>query len=329
MAVYTPLERADIDAFLLGYNVGTLVSFKGITEGVENTNYLLVTNQQGKQVRYILTIYEQRVDPADLPFFLNLTEHLAQRGIVCPMPIIGNDGEKIQRIKQKPAALIQFLEGAGSPHITPYHMTLTGELIARMHLAAADFTMKRRNALSLDGWQALCDKFSARADEISPGLQKLVSDEMDYVKSHWPADLPGGVVHADIFPDNVFFIDGNTDQPQLSGIIDFYFACNDFWIYDLLICMNAWCFDHGRQFVKERAKALFDAYRNVREITPVEREAMPVLARGACMRFLSTRAYDWLNRVPGALVNPKDPMEYVAKLRFHQSVSRWQDYGIL
>jgi homoserine kinase type II len=198
-----------------------------------------------------------------------------------------------------------------------------------MHLAAQGYQLTRRNALSIDGWQSLFGRFASRADEITPGLQKAMADELVFLEANWPKDLPAGIVHADIFPDNVFFIDGNTDQPQLSGIIDFYFACHDFWVYDLLICMNAWCFDNGRQFVQARARCLMQAYEKVRPITPAEREAMVVLARGASMRFLVTRAYDWLNRVPGALVNPKDPMEYVAKLHFHQSKASWRDYGIL
>lgn len=328
MAVYTPLTQAEIAAFLLHYDVGLLVSYKGITEGVENTNYLLVTSHHGEQTRYILTLYEQRVNPDDLPFFLGFTEWLASRGIHCPKPVIGRQGAKYYSVKNRPAALIQFLEGQGSPHIIPRHLELTGELIANMHLAADGFPLSRPNALSLAGWRALFRKFENRADEITPGLARLMGDELAYLERHWPSGLPGGVVHADVFPDNVFFVDGNTDQPQLSGIIDFYFACNDFWMYDLVVCMNAWCFDNGRQFVKARGRALMDAYQGVRPISDAEREAMPVLARGAAMRFLVTRAYDWLNRVPGALVNPKDPMEYVAKLRFHQQAKDWTHYGI-
>lgn len=329
MAVYTALTQAEIEAFLLHYEVGTLVSFKGITEGVENTNYLLIAeNAQGTHVRYILTIYEQRVNPDDLPFFLGLTEWLANRGIDCPMPVKGKTHQAIYQLKNKPAALIEYLEGMGSPHITPYHMTLTGELAAKMHLGAKDFSLSRKNSLSIDGWQTLFSLFAGQADDITPGLAKEMEDELHFLAQNWPEHLPEGVIHADIFPDNVFFMDGNTDQPQLSGVIDFYFACNDYWMYDLMICMNAWCFDLGHEFVHQRAEAFLQAYHALRPITKEEQEAVQILGRGASMRFLVTRAYDWLNRVPDALVNPKDPMEYVKKLRFYRNIKGWQDLGI-
>lgn len=327
MAVYTKLSAKEIEAFLTQYDAGELVSFKGITEGIENTNYLLVTSQKGEERQYILTIYEQRVDPTELPFFLGLTEWLADRGISCPRPVKGNGGGTIFTLKAKPAALIHFLNGRGSPHITPFHMELVGELVARMHLAAEGFPMTRRNALSVDGWQVLFKRFRQQADSITPDLEHDMAEELAFLEEGWPSGLPQGVIHADIFPDNVFFIDGNTDQPILSGVIDFYFACSDFWIYDLMICMNAWCFDAGHQFVPERAQTLLSSYNRLRPITQAERAAMPLLGRGAAMRFLVTRGYDWLNRVDGALVNPKDPMEYVAKLRFHQRVRSNREYG--
>jgi homoserine kinase type II len=326
LAVYTPLSKSDIDAFLMHYDVGVVTSYKGIAEGVENTNYLLFIEHKGVARRYILTLYEQRVNVEDLPFFLELTEWLSSRGIKCPRPVAGKGGQKIHPIKGRPAALIQFLDGRGSPHITPRHLELTGELIANMHLAADGFTMMRRNNLSVEGWQELFSRFNTQADDICPGLRTEIGDELTYLSENWPSGLPAGIVHADIFPDNVFFIDGDTDQPEISGVIDFYFACHDFWIYDLLICMNAWCFDTGHKFVRERAQALLRSYDRVRPITNEERVAMPLLARGAAMRFLVTRAYDWLNRVEGALVNPKDPMEYVTKLRFHRSINHWRDY---
>lgn len=327
MAVYTTLSAKEVETFLTHYDVGELVSFKGITEGIENTNYFIVAVSKGVQRRYVLTVYEQRVLPEELPFFLGLTEWLADRGIACPRPVKGRDGRTIYTLKAKPAALIHFLHGRGSPHITPYHLHLTGTLIARMHLAAEGFPMTRRNALSVDGWQALFTRFGPQADAIAQGLEYEIAEELAFLEERWPSGLPQGVIHADIFPDNVFFIDGNTDQPELSGIIDFYFACNDFWIYDLMVCMNAWCFDTGHRFVPERAQALLESYNRLRPVTRAERDAMPILARGAAVRFLVTRCYDWLNRVDGALVNPKDPMEYVAKLRFHQRVRGSREYG--
>ena len=355
MAVYTKLTAQDIEPFLKQYDIGTLVSFKGITEGVENTNYLLTTSPSPRRgegrggglaaecegplpnppplcgrgdEKYILTLYEQRVNPSELPFFLGLTEWLADRNIVCPRPVKGRDGDVIFKLKNRPAAIIHFLNGRGSPHITPFHLELVGELLARMHLAAEGFPGVRRNALSVDGWVDLFQRFRGRADTITVGLEQELAEELRYLEEHWPQRLPQGVIHADVFPDHIFFKDGNTDQPELSGIIDFYFACNDFWIYDVMICMNAWCFDAGHQFVPARAQALLQSYHRLRPITEAERLAMPILGRGAAMRFLVTRAHDWLHRVEGALVNPKDPMEYVAKLRFHQRVRSYRDYGL-
>ncbi len=327
MAVYTRLTADDIAGYLGNYSIGTLESFKGITEGVENTNYL-ITTQGGEFERYILTVYEQRVQPSELPFFLGLTEWLADRGIACPRPVKGNDGRVVFTLKGKPAAIIHYLQGRGSPHITPRHTELAGALLARMHLAAEGFPLTRRNALSVDGWNGLFQRFKRGAGSIAIGLEQELTQELMFLEENWPQGLPQGVIHADVFPDNVFFIDGNTDQPELSGVIDFYFACNDFWIYDLMICMNAWCFDSAHHFIQERASAMLSAYNRLRPITQAERSAMPVLARGAAMRFLATRSHDWLNRVEGALVNPKDPMEYVTKLRFHQRVRSSREYGL-
>lgn len=324
MAVYTPLSNADIAEFLSHYNVGTFASAQGIAEGIENTNYLLTTQKpDGSHTRYILTIYEQRVKREEIPFFLQLTQYLSDKGIPCPRPIIATGGEMILPINGKPAALIQFLEGKGSPAITPAHMSEVGAMLARMHLAARDFPQARPNNLSLDGWEQLAAKTAARADEVSHGLASTIATELAYLRAHWPKNLPGGIVHADVFPDNVFFDGAGT----LTGVIDFYFSCTDAWVYDLLITMNAWCFDEAdHRFVPERAAALFASYQSVRRITQPELDAMAVLARGASLRFLLTRLYDWLNPVPGALVTPKDPAEYLAKLRFHQRVRDPKDY---
>ncbi len=330
MAVYTPLSQKDITNFLSHYAVGELVSCKGIAEGIENTNYLLVMTWGGNQQRYILTLFEQRVSASDLPFFLKLTEWLADRGIVCPRPVKGKDGKAVRHVKGKPAVLIEFLEGQGSPHITPRHMELVGELAARMHLAVEGFEQTRRNSMGLETWQALFEKCRGQIDSIAPGLEQAMAEELEFLAANWPEEksLPSGVIHADIFPDNVFFIDGKTDQPILSGIIDFYFACGDFFIYDLLICMNAWCFNTAHRFVPARAKALLASYQKLRRLSEAECHAMPVLARGAAMRFLATRTHDWLTPAAGALVNPKDPLEYLAKLRFHQGVQDWREYGL-
>ena len=277
--------------------------------------------------RYILTVYEQRVDVAELPFFMDLTTHLAVRGVPCARAVSALSGKVILPLAGKSAALIYFLEGKGNPDITPAHLTQLGTLCAQMHLAAHSFGGSRRNALGLGGWQRLYERFAQRADEICEGLSEEVAAELEFLRANWPCDLPAGVVHTDLFPDNVFF-DEKAKTPTISGVIDFYFACHDLWAYDLLIAMNAWCFDAQFQFVPERAKALFVAYQQERSLTEEECEMLPVLARGAAMRFLVTRCYDWLNRPEGALVTPKNPMEYVAKLRFHQQVKNASDYGV-
>ncbi|MBY0407264.1 MAG: homoserine kinase [Rickettsiales bacterium] len=332
MAVYTRLTQEEISAFIGQYDLGTLREFKGIAEGVENTNYQLTLEKAGKPTHYILTLYEQRVNPADLPFFLQLTEWLADRGIVCPRPAKTKSGELTAQVagqnsEKKTAAIIHFLPGRGNPHITPAHLELTGALMARMHKAANGFPLTRANSLSLPGWQSLFARFEYAADTIASGLHKLASNELFFLQSQWPRNLPQGVIHADIFPDNVFFIDGHTDKPELSGIIDFYFACNDALVYDLAITLNAWCFDLSHNYVPERGRALLKSYHAIRPLSKEEKEALPILCRGAAIRFLMTRAHDWLHRVEGALVNPKDPKEYVKKLRVHQNMRSWQDYG--
>ncbi len=346
MAVYTKLTSQEIAAFLTQYDLGTLVEFKGIAEGVENTNYQITVapsappltgfqktvsfmrpNLRPRDKKYILTLYEQRVNPADLPFFLGLTEWLADRGINCPRPAKTLSGSLTAPIAGKAAAVIHFLNGQGNPHITPRHLELTGRAMAKMHLAAHGFPLTRANTLSQEGWRNLFERFRYQANTITSGLERLVENELLYLRNQWPHALPEGIIHADIFPDNVFFLDGHTDKPELSGIIDFYFACNDALAYDLAITLNAWCFDNSHRYVPERGEALLRSYHAVRPLSTAEKEALPVLARGAATRFLMTRSYDWLNRIEGALVNPKDPMEYVAKLRFHQSIMDWRGYG--
>jgi len=323
MAVYTPLSQNEIEDFLSQYDIGGLDSFEAIAEGIQNTNYLLLTRRS----KCILTLYEERIEAKDLPFYLGLTEWLADRGIKCPRPIHGKDGRMVYPLKGKPAALVEFLEGSNNPAITTRHMELTGGLIARMHLAAEGFLQTRRNVLSLDGWRSLFSRFRGEADGLYAGLEKTIAQELDYLENHWPHGLPSGVIHADLFPENIFFTSGK-EGLSISGVIDFYFACNDFWVYDLAICMNAWCFDGQWRFAPERAGALFKAYQHVRPLSGAERSALPALARGAALRFLLTRAYDWIYRVPGALVTPKNPMEYLAKLQFHQHDGHYGEYGV-
>ena len=319
MAVYTEVPDGELVAFLTQYEIGRVVSCKGIAEGVENSNFLLQTDQGN----YILTLYEKRVARADLPFFLGLMEHLASRGIVCPTPVKGSDGEALRELCGRPAAVVSFLEGMWPRRPTARHCQLLGEQLARMHQAGADFGLKRPNNLSLAGWQGLVAATAARADEVRPGLAALIARELAVMEQAWPNDLPGGVIHADLFPDNVFFL-----GDRLSGLIDFYFACNDFLVYDVAICLNAWCFEPDLSFNATKARLLLSSYRRQRAISEDELAALPILARGSALRFLLTRLYDWLNHPTGAFVKPKDPVEYLRKLEFHARVEGPGAYGL-
>jgi homoserine kinase type II len=320
MAVYTDVGDADLEAFLSAYDLGALLSFKGIAEGVENSNFLLHTESGN----YILTLYEKRVAEADLPFFLALMEHLAERNIQCPLPVKGRDGNALRKVAGRPAAIISFLEGIGVRRPQTHHCGAVGRALAEMHEAGRDFRLKRANALSRDGWRPLFEMSRARADTVEPGLAAFVDAELIFLESAWPVGLPQGVIHADLFPDNVFFLKG-----KLSGLIDFYFACNDLLAYDLAVCLNAWCFEPDNAFNITRGRAMIQGYENVRKLESDERAKLPILARGAALRFLLTRLYDWLTVPAGALVTPKDPKEYLRKLRFHQRVGSAADYGML
>ena len=318
MAVYTSLTQHEISAFLTQYDAGSLADFKGITEGVSNTNYLVTTQHSALITHnYILTLFEKRFQLEELPYFVALMEWWSARGISCPQPIKMRDGRALSALKERPALMVSFLEGTGvEPRkITPEHLLQLGNLTASTHIAGIDFPHKRANGLSLGAWEKMIDEIADRADEIAPGLKKLISDEYNYLSEHWPSDLPGGPIHADLFPDNVFF-DRNR---KISGVIDLYFACHDFWAYDLAICVNAWCFDGRYRLIPERVQALMHGYNEMRSLTADEDASFPLLLRGAALRFLLTRSVDWLNPAEGAEITPKDPLEYVAKLQFFQN----------
>src|ERR671919_85148 len=319
MAVYTAIDEASLGAFLAAYDLGPAVQLQGIAEGVENSNYLLVTERG----RFILTIYEKRVDPAELPFFLDLMDHLAAKGVPCPTPVHGRDGEALRHLCGRPAAVVSFLEGVSPRRVRAAHCAALGAALADLHLAGDGFDMARPNALSVSGWRALFETCRADADRVLAGLEQEIDRELTRIEREWPDDLPRGVIHADLFPDNVFF-----QGDRLTGIIDFYFACVDLVAYDLAICLNAWCFEPDGAFNITKARQMLAAYRARRAFTPRELAALPLLARGAALRFLLTRLFDWQNRVEGALVKPKDPLEYLDKLRFHRGVSGPGAYGL-
>jgi homoserine kinase type II len=319
MAVYTDVTADDLTDFLSRYQIGELRSYKGIAEGVENSNFLLHTSAGN----FILTLYEKRVAANDLPFFLGLMEHLAARGITCPQPVKNRQGGVLGKLAGRPAAIVTFLDGLWIRRPNPGHCAAVGEALARLHLAGKDFPNKRANALSIESWRALYAQAKERGDSVRPGLCAEIAKELDALDKFWPRDLPDGVIHADLFPDNVFFL-----GDRLSGLIDFYFACTDTLAYDVAVCLNAWCFEPDHSYNVTKGRALLRSYANVRALSAAERAALPMLARGAAMRFLLTRLVDWLAVPDGALVKPKDPLEYFRKLRFHQSVKNVSDYGV-
>jgi homoserine kinase type II len=319
MAVYTDVQAEELTTFLAAYDIGDLLAYKGIAEGVENSNFLVHTSRGN----FILTLYEKRVVPADLPFFLGLMEHLAARKLTCPQPVRNRRGEVLGTLAGRPAAIVTFLDGMWIRRPNATHCAAVGEALARLHLAGADFALRRVNALSISGWQTLVEAADGRADEVQAGLGPLLCGELAHLQRLWPHDLPQGVIHADLFPDNVFFL-----HDALSGLIDFYFACTDTLAYDLAVCLNAWCFEIDHSYNVTKGRALLRAYEKVRPLAARETEMLPLLCRGAALRFLLTRLVDWLNVPPGALVRPKDPLEYVRKLRFHRAVDSVRDYGI-
>lgn len=319
MAVYTKVDDQTLSAFLEGYDVGEATSFKGIAEGVENSNYLLETTKD----RFILTLYEKRANPEDLPYFLDMMEHLAQKGLPAPLPIRDKKGVALQTLAGRPACMISFLKGVSVDHMSESHCAELGETLAKMHKALADYDTQRPNDLSLNGWQELAAVTCERADEVMPGLRTLIEEELSFLESNWPAKLPMGTVHADLFPDNVLFT-----GDQITGLIDFYFGCTDMYAYDLAVCINAWCFDDNHQFEANKAKRLVEMYDAERRMEPAEIEALPILCRGAALRFLLTRLYDWLNPVEGAVVSVKDPADYVARLKFHQQIKDAAEYVV-
>ena len=319
MAVYTEVSDDALAAFLAEYDLGTMVAFRGIAEGVENSNYSLRTTTGD----YILTLYEKRVDPTELPWFLGLMEHLARRGIVCPLPVHGQDGRALRHLCGRHAAITTFLPGVWPRRVRVEHCGPLGTALAALHVAGADYAPTRRNALGPDGWPPLLERSRARTECVQPGLGSELEAALARIQAAWPSGLASGHIHADLFPDNVFFLDG-----RLSGLIDFYFAATDLLAYDVAVCLNAWCFEQDFSFNVTKARAMLSGYVARRPLSAEERAALPVLCQGAALRFLLTRLYDWLNTPPGAMVTRKDPLEYLRRLRFHLAAPDEHAYGI-
>lgn len=319
MAVYTEVTDEELEAFVAEYDIGEALACKGIAEGIENSNFILTTTTGP----FILTLYEKRVQAGDLPFFLGLLDHLAGKGVPCPTPVKGRDGVVLRKLAGRPAAIQTFLAGMWPRRVTPDHCRDLGGALAAFHLAGQDYGVMRKNTLGVHDWRPLLDQCLNRADEVKAGLADQLDKELAEIEAGWPEGLPEGIIHADLFPDNVFFRSGH-----LSGLIDFYFACHDAFAYDLAICLNAWCFEKDLSFNVTKAKRLLASYRQVRDFSDDELQALPLLARGAAMRFLLTRLYDWLNPSEDAYVTPKNPLEYWEVLKFHRGIKGPGAYGL-
>ena len=320
MAVYTKFNKKDIDEILLDYSIGKLESFKGIQEGIENTNYYLLIEEK----KYILTIYEKIVNPHDLPFFSDLMTGLYSKNYKCPVPIVNNKNKTISDYKSKKLMIVSFLEGKAKQVLTPNDCKQVGMEVARMHEITKDFKIKRSNNLSVKSWRNIFNSIKDKCTKINKDLPKLIEANLIDVEKNWPKNLPDGIIHADLFSDNIFF-----KNEKFSGIIDFYFSCNDFYAFEIAICFNALCFDgqkNNLSFNVTKAKNFIDGYSKIRELSVEERKAIKVLSQGAALRFLLTRVFDALNTVEGAIVKVKDPLEYLKRLEFHKNSKNYEDY---
>ena len=319
MAVYTKLEHQEVEQFLEQYNINNFKDYKGITEGVENTNYFIKTSEQD----YILTIYEKRVDENDLPFFIKLLSSLSENKFPCPKPIANKNNEKINKIKNKNAALVTFLNGQSKNKITSEDCFEIGKITAQLHEITKKFKISRKNNLSIESWQNIFEKTIKKKIDLDESIIKKTNNYLIFLKDKWPNNLPEGIIHADLFPDNIFFT-----KNKVSGIIDFYFACNDFFAYEIAICLNSICFDNNSTFNMTKAKNLIDGYSSIRALGEDEKKYLPILCMGAAMRFFLTRLYDFYNTDNKADVKIKDPFEYLKKIEFHSTIKNFNEYFI-
>ena len=320
MAVYTKFSKEDVEEILLNYSIGELNSFKGIQEGIENTNYFLLVNNK----KYILTVYEKRVKSEDLPFFSKLIADLNKAGVKCPIPIINKQKKSITNYKEKNLMIVTFLEGKAKKILSPQNCRSVGIEVAKMHEITKNFKINRKNDLSINSWRKLFESVKTECSRIHYDLPELIETNLNDVEKNWPKNLPKGIIHADLFSDNIFFINN-----EFSGIIDFYFSCEDFYAFEIAICFNALCFDgvpKNLSFNVTKAKSFIDGYNSVRKLTDNEKANIKVLSQGAALRFLLTRVFDALNVVEGAIVKVKDPMEYLQRLEFHKNSKNFEDY---
>ena len=319
MAVYTTIDDYEIATLLANYDIGQLLSLAGIAEGVENSNFILRTDQG----TFILTLYEKRTDEADLPFFMDLKRHLSIEGLNCPQPIADKNAQILQRIAGRPSAIFSFLDGVSYHNPTAMHCRNLGKTLAEMHIKTAHFEGRRTNKLGPSSWAPLLASIDQDPDDLPHDLRAKTKVIVEEVTSQWPNKLPVGTIHADLFPNNVMFV-----GDELTGVIDFYFACTDILAYDLAICLNSWCFETDGSYNVTKSAAMIAGYDSVRPLQDDERAALPILCTGAAVRFFLTRLYDWINTPKDALVKPHDPMEYWSKIRFHQKASSLTAYGL-
>ena len=320
MAVYTKINKEKIDKILSFYNLGKLDQFKGIEEGIENTNYFLSVEKK----KFILTIYEKRVKSEDLPFFSNLMSSLNESNFKCPAPIINKQNKTITDFEGKKLMIVSFLEGKAKQNLSPLNCKSVGIEVAKMHEITKNFEFKRENDLSIKSWRGLFDSVKDKCSKIHKDLPKLIEENLSDVEKNWPKNLPRGIIHADLFHDNIFFI-----KDKFSGIIDFYFSCEDFYAFEIAICFNALCFDGSKEnlsFNVTKAKSFIDGYTSIRKLSEEEKNNIKVLSQGAALRFLLTRVFDALNTVEGAIVKIKDPVEYLKRLEFHKNSKNFEDY---
>ncbi len=320
MAVYTKLDRNKIERILSNYNLGKLDKFEGIEEGIENTNYFLSVENK----KFILTIYEKRVKSEDLPFFSDLMSSLVKSKFKCPSPIINKANKTITDFEEKKLMIVTFLEGKAKQNLSPLNCKAVGNEVAKMHSITSNFKFKRENDLSVKSWRSLFESVKDKCSKFHRDLPKLIEENLRDVEKNWPKNLPRGIIHADLFHDNIFF-----SQDKFSGIIDFYFSCEDFFAFEIAVCFNALCFDGVKEnlsFNVTKAKNFIDGYNLIRPLSLEEKKCIKVLSQGAALRFLLTRVFDALNRVKGAIVKTKDPVEYLKRLEFHKNSKNYEDY---
>lgn len=321
MAVYTQIHKNELSILLENYNMGSISEFKGIAAGVENTNYFLATSDNKK---YIFTIYEKRTLEKDLPYYLEAMSYFSKNNIFCPKPVYNNNNSVISYIKNKPCAIVTFLDGETVFNIKETHIEKLGQYVATMHIKGLDFNMRKENSMSLKSWFSIFNELSKTLNTIEKDLNQEIGYHLQFLEKHWPKGLDSGVIHGDIFPDNVLF-----KNDEISGIIDFYFACNDFFAYDLAICINAWCFEDNYQLNTNKVKILINSYNKIRTISKKEIESLNILCYGSALRFFLTRVYDNINYNDGSVeVNFHDPLEYLTKTRFHSNINSYKDYGL-